>query len=120
MYSDKVIKRFKNPKHAGEIKNPDSIGEIGNLRCGDIIKVYINVKDKKITDVKFQTYGCVPAIAVSDMLCELAIGKTLEDAKNLEFKDVIKPLGDLPPIKYHCSKMAIDALKKAIEEYEKK
>ena len=120
MYSKEVLKRFKNPKHAGEIKNPDITAEVGNIRCGDVIKVSLKVEKDKIKDVKFMTYGCVSAIAASDMLCELAKGKDLKDAQKIKFKDVLKKLDGLPPIKYHCSVMAVEALQKAIKEYLKK
>lgn len=120
MYSKEVLKRFKNPKHAGEIKNPDISAEVGNIRCGDVIKVSLKVEKDKIKDVKFMTYGCVSAIAASDMLCELAKGKTLKEAQKIKFKDVLEKLEGLPPIKYHCSVMAVEALQKAIKEYLKK
>ena len=119
-YSKKVMEHFKNPRNMGEMKNPDSIGEVGNLQCGDVMRVYIKVKDNKIQDIKFQTMGCIAAIATSSMTTELAKGKTLEQAKKITNKDVAKSLGNLPPIKMHCSNLAANALKKAIENYEKK
>ncbi|MFH1222009.1 MAG: iron-sulfur cluster assembly scaffold protein [Candidatus Micrarchaeota archaeon] len=120
MYSEKALKHFKNPEHAGELKQASGVGEVGNLTCGDMIRVYIKVgKDGKIEDVKFETYGCVAAIAASDMLCELAKGKTLDEAENLTYKDIVAALGELPPVKFHCSMMGIQALKKAIAEYKK-
>lgn len=120
MYSKEVLKRFKNPKHAGEIKHPDIVGEVGNLKCGDIIKVYVKIDKNRIKDIKFETYGCVSAIAASDMLCDLAMGKTIEQAEKLKFKEIIEKLKGLPPIKYHCSMMAIEALQKALKEYKEK
>ena len=120
MYSKEVIHRFKNPKNAGEIKNASAISEVGNLRCGDIIKVFLKIENNIIKEVKFQTYGCVSAIASSDMLCDLVKGKTLEDAEKIMFKDIVTNLGGLPPIKYHCSTMGVEALKKAIKEYKEK
>jgi nitrogen fixation NifU-like protein len=117
MYSKEVLKRFKNPKNAGEIKNADVVAEVGNLKCGDVIKVSLEVKNGKIKDVKFMTYGCVSAIAASDMLCDLAKGKTLETAQKIKFKDILEKLGGLPPIKYHCSVMAVEALQKALKDY---
>jgi len=117
MYSKEVLKRFKNPKNAGEIKNADVVAEVGNLKCGDIIKVFLKVEKDKIKEVKFQTYGCVSAIAASDMLCDLAKGKTIEQAQKIKFKDILNKLQGLPPIKYHCSVMAVEALQKAITEY---
>ena len=121
-YSKKVMKNFLHPKNMGKIKNPDGFGEIGNPVCGDIIDVYIKVdkKTKKIKDIKFKTFGCVAAIASSSMLTQVIKNKTLEQAKKVTLKDVTKELGGLPPIKTHCSGMAIEALKKAIEEYENK
>ena len=120
MYSEKAIDRFRNPKYGGEMKDADAVGEIGNVVCGDIIKVYIKVKDDKITDIKFQTYGCVAAIASSDMLCELVVGKKIDEVYKMTHQDLVKSLDDLPPVKYHCSMMGMDALKKAIENYRKK
>lgn len=119
MYSKKVIKHFKNPKFAGKIKNPDGVAQVGNPICGDVLKISLKVKDNIIKNIKFQTYGCIAAIASSDVMCELAKGKTLGKALKIKYKDVIKKLGDLPPIKYHCSVLSIQALKKAIEDYKK-
>ena len=117
MYNKKVIERFKKPKFAGEIKNADAVGEVGNLKCGDIMRVYIKVKSNKISEIKFKTYGCVAAIASSDILCELAMGQTLEKAQKITGRDVIKIMKEVPAIKIHCSILAQNALKKAIEEY---
>jgi len=119
-YSKKVIKLFQNPKNMGEMKNPDAVGEVGNAVCGDIMKIYLKIKDGKIKDIKFQTMGCIAAIATSSITTELAKGKTLEQAKKISNKDVAKALGGLPPLKMHCSNLAADALKKAIEGYEEK
>ena len=120
MYSEKVMQHFKDPKNAGEIKNADGIGEVGNPRCGDLMHVYIKVKGNKITDIKFKTFGCVAAIATSDVLCDIAKGKTLEEAEKLTRDDVADALEELPPIKMHCSNLAADALKAAIENYKNK
>jgi len=124
MYTEKVMEHFKKPKHLREMKNPDSVGVVGNPNCGDIMHVYIKVgkKDGKeiIEDASVQTFGCVAAISTSDVVCDLAIGKTLEEAKKISKDDIIKELGSLPPIKIHCSVLAQDGLKKAIEDYEKK
>ncbi|MEA3229955.1 MAG: Fe-S cluster assembly scaffold protein NifU [archaeon] len=120
MYSDKVMEHFKNPKNVGEIKDPDGIGEVGNPTCGDIVKITIKVKDKKIRDIKFKTFGCVAAIATSSMITELAKGKTIEEAENISKKDVSDALKGLPPIKEHCSNLAADALKKAVNNYREK
>lgn len=119
-YSKEVLKRFTNPKHFGEIKNPDGVGQVGNVVCGDIMKVYLKVKKGKIIDVKFQTFGCVSAIAASDALCELAKGKTIEQAKAITNKAIIKKLDGLPDIKIHCSVLGAQGLKKAILDYEQK
>ena len=119
-YSKKVIQYFKHPKNLGEIKDADGIGKVGNPICGDIMYVYIKVKNNRITNIKFQTMGCMAAIATSSMITELAKGKTLEEARKITNKDVAKSLGNLPPLKMHCSNLAADALKKAIEDYEEK
>jgi len=120
MYSKETMKRFTNPKYAGEVKNPDAVGEVGNVKCGDIMQVSIKVKDNKIKDIRFKTYGCVTAIGASDYLCEIAKGKTLEEAEKITSKDVIARMGKVPMIKVHCSVLAQDALKKAIQDYRKK
>ncbi len=124
-YSKKVIENFLNPKNMGEMKNPDGVGKVGNPICGDIMWVYIKVgKNKKkeeiIKDIKFKTFGCIAAIAASSMITQLSEGKTLKEAKKITRKDIAESLKGLPPIKMHCSNMASDALKKAIEDYEKK
>ncbi|MEM4331084.1 MAG: iron-sulfur cluster assembly scaffold protein [Candidatus Pacearchaeota archaeon] len=124
-YSKEVIKNFTNPKNQGEIKNPDAVGILGNPICGDVMKIYLKIgKNKKgeeiIKDIKFQTMGCAAAIATSSMITQLVKGKRLEDAKKVSNKDVAKHLKGLPPIKMHCSNLAADCLKKAIEEWEKK
>lgn len=120
MYSKKVMEHFKDPKNMGEMENPDGVGEVGNPRCGDVMRVAIKVKNNKIEDIRFQTMGCIAAIATSSMTTELAKGKTLEEAKKITNKDVAESLGSLPPIKMHCSNLAASALKKAIENYEEK
>jgi len=124
MYSKKIINRFQKPKFAGEIKKPDAVGEVGNVKCGDIMKVSLKIAKNKqgkeiIKDIKFLTYGCVAAIASTDYLCEIAKGKTLEQAVKITSKDVVKKMGDVPAIKLHCSVLAQEALKKAIEDYRK-
>ncbi|MFH1316500.1 MAG: iron-sulfur cluster assembly scaffold protein [Candidatus Woesearchaeota archaeon] len=119
-YTKKVKNRFTKPKFAGEIKNADAVGEVGNVKCGDIMRIYLKIKDNKIKDIKFKTYGCVAAIASSDFLCEIVKGKTLEDALAITSKDVVKAMGgEVPPIKIHCSVLAQDALKDAINNYKK-
>jgi len=124
-YNKKVMKHFKNPKNMSEMKNPDAVGQIGNPSCGDVMRVYLKIKEDKIKgkyikDIKFQTMGCVAAIATSSITTEIAKGKTLNAAKKITNKDVAKKLGGLPLIKMHCSNLAADALKKAIENYEGK
>ncbi len=127
-YSKKVMKHFMNPKNAGKMKNPDSVGSNENDRCGDVMKIYLKIGEKRlgknkkpyIKNIKFQTLGCPAAIATSDVLCDLVRGKTLKEAKKVNKKDIIKGLGNLPPIKVHCSLLGDRTLKKAIENYEKK
>jgi len=119
-YSKEVMKRFTNPKHYGEIKNPDGVGEVGNPQCGDIMKVFLKVEKNKLKDVKFQTFGCVSAIAASDALCELAKGKTIEEAKKITNNAIVDKLEGLPAIKVHCSVLGANGLKKAILDYEGK
>lgn len=120
MYNDNVLKRFRKPKFQGEIINPDGVGKVGNAVCGDIMEVFIKVKNNKINDIKFRTFGCVAAIASSDALCEMAKGKTLEQAKRIRDRDIADFLSGLPAIKHHCSILGAEALHKAIEDYEKK
>ena len=120
MYSQKVMDHFMNPRNMGEIKNADGIGEVGNPVCGDLMKLFIKVKNNKIVDVKFQTFGCGAAIATSSMITELVIGKTIEEAIEITNKQVAQSLDGLPPAKMHCSNLAADALKAAIEDYKKK
>ena len=117
-YSKKLIKHFKNPKFVQKLKSPDAVGEVGNLRCGDIMKLEIKISDNKIKDIGFQTFGCPAAVASSDVVCKLAKGKTLEQAKKLTKNNIIKKLGGMPSIKIHCSVLGIQALKKAIYNYE--
>jgi len=120
MYSDKVMEHFSNPRNIGEIQNADGVGEVGNPVCGDMMSFYINVKDNKITDIKFKTFGCVAAIAVSSMVTEMAMGKTLDEAKKITKQSVAESLDGLPKQKMHCSNLGADALAKAIEDYERK
>lgn len=120
MYSKKVIEHFQNPKNMGEIEDADAVGEVGNPVCGDVMKIYIKVKDGKIIDIGWKTMGCAAAIATSSMISELAKGITLEKAMKITKKDVSDALEGLPPIKQHCSNLAADGLHKAIENYRKK
>ncbi len=119
-YSEKVMDHFQNPRNVGEIKDADGTGEIGNPVCGDMMTFYIKVKDDIIEDVKFKTFGCGAAIAVSSMVSEMAKGKTLDEAMKITNASVAKELGGLPPNKMHCSNLGADALHKAIEDYRKK
>jgi nitrogen fixation NifU-like protein len=120
MYSDKVMEHFSNPRNIGEIENADGVGEVGNPVCGDMMSFYIKVADDKISDIKFKTFGCVAAIAVSSMVSEMALGKTLTEAKTITKKSVAESLDGLPKEKMHCSNLGADALAKAIENYENK
>ena len=119
-YSEKVMDHFKNPRNVGEIPDADGIGHIGNPVCGDIMELYIKVKDNVISDVKFKTFGCGAAIATSSMITELVKGKSLEEALNISNRAVVEALDGLPPAKLHCSVLAEDALKGAIDDYLKK
>ena len=118
IYSDKVMDHFRNPRNVGEIADADGIGEMGNPVCGDMMNFYIKVKDNRLVDIKFKTFGCGAAIAVSSMVTEMAMGKTLEEAKKITKQEVAKELGGLPPNKMHCSNLGAEALTKAIEDYE--
>ncbi|MDD5659144.1 MAG: Fe-S cluster assembly scaffold protein NifU [Actinomycetota bacterium] len=116
-YNEKVMDHFANPRNVGEIPDADGVGEVGNPVCGDMMTFYIKVKDNKIDDVKFKTFGCGAAIAVSSMVSEMAKGMTLEKALQISNKDVAEQLGGLPENKLHCSNLGADALHKAIENY---
>jgi nitrogen fixation NifU-like protein len=116
-YSEKVMEHFRNPKNVGDIENPDGVGRVGNPMCGDIMELYIKVKDGIITDAKFKTFGCGAAIATSSMVTELVKGKTIDEALNISNRAVAEALGGLPPIKMHCSVLAEEALKKALDDY---
>ena len=120
MYSEKVIEHFKNPEHTGEIEDESGVGKVGNPACGDVMHVSIKVENGIIKKAKFKTFGCAAAIASSDMVCELVEGMTIEEALNLSKNDIVKALDGLPPLKIHCSVLGIDALKKAIEDYQKR
>ncbi len=119
-YSEKVMEHFSNPRNIGEINDPDGLGEVGNPVCGDMMKFTIKVKDNRIEDVKYLTFGCGAAIAVSSMVSEMAKGKTLEEALKITNKQVAEELGGLPGNKMHCSNLGADALHKAIEDYMEK
>ena len=127
-YSKKVMDHFRNPRNMGEIKNPDGVAVVGNRVCGDIMKMYLTIGNKKvgdktekiIKDIKFQTLGCGAAIATSSVTTQLVKGKTLSEAEKLTNEKVTEVLGGLPPIKHHCSLLAVEALQKAIADYRKK
>ena len=118
MYSEKVMDHFSNPRNVGEIKDADGVGEVGNPVCGDMMTFYIKVKDDRLEDVKFKTFGCGAAIAVSSMVSEIAKGKTVEEAKKITPESVARELDGLPKQKMHCSNLGAQALNKAIEDYE--
>jgi nitrogen fixation NifU-like protein len=120
LYSDKVMDHFKNPRNVGDIENPDGVGHVGNPVCGDIMELYIRVKDNIITEAKFKTFGCGAAIATSSMVTELVMGKSIEEALEISNKAVVEALDGLPAIKMHCSVLAEEALKAAIEDYQGK
>ncbi|RJO62528.1 MAG: Fe-S cluster assembly scaffold protein NifU [Dehalococcoidia bacterium] len=120
MYSDKVMDHFMHPRNVGEIADADGIGEMGNPVCGDMMTFYIKVENNRLTDVKFKTFGCGAAIAVSSMTSEMAIGKTLEEAMLITPQSVADELGGLPKVKFHCSNLGADALHQAIDDYRKK
>lgn len=119
-YSQKVMEHFANPRNVGEIENPDGVGTVGNPVCGDLMSFYIKVEDGRLADVKFKTFGCGAAIAVSSMVSEMAKGKTLEEGMAITNKMVAAELGGLPDNKLHCSNLGADALHKAIEDYQQK
>lgn len=120
MYTEKVMEHFRNPHNVGEIPDADGVGKVGNPRCGDVMYVYIKVKNDKIADIKFKTFGCVSAIATSSMLTELAKGKTIKEAEQISNKEVADSLDGLPPLKMHCSNLAASALHEAIKDYKSK
>ncbi len=119
-YSDKVMDHFMNPRNMGEIEDADGVGEVGNPACGDVMKLYLKIEGDKIVDAKFKTFGCGAAIASSSMTTELIKGKTIDEALKLSNEAVAEALGGLPPAKQHCSVLAEDALKVALEDYKKK
>lgn len=117
MYSEKVMELFRNPHNMGRIENADGVGKVGNPICGDVMYIYIKVKDNRIEDIKFETFGCVAAIATSSMITDLAKGKTLDEAIQIKRDNVANELGGLPPIKLHCSVLAAEALHEAVYNY---
>lgn len=119
-YSEKVMEHFRNPRNVGSMENADGVGEVGNPVCGDVMTFYIKVKDNRIKDVKFQTFGCGAAIAVSSMVSEMVKGKTLDEAMKISNKSIAQELGGLPKNKFHCSNLGADALHQAIQNYRDK
>lgn len=120
LYSEKVMEHFLNPKNVGVIENADGVGEVGNARCGDIMKMYLKIEDETIKDVKFETFGCASAIASSSMATEMIKGKPVSEAMTLTNKAVAEALDGLPAHKMHCSVLAEEAIKKALEDYDNK
>lgn len=119
-YSKKVMEHFMNPKNVGTIENPDGYGKVGNPVCGDLMEMFISVKNDIISDIKFRTFGCGSAIATSSMVTEMAMGMNIDEAMKITRNDVANELDGLPPKKMHCSNLAADALKEAIKDYKKK
>jgi len=120
LYNDTVMDHFLNPRNMGDVEQADGVGEVGAAACGDIMKISLKIRDGKIEDARFKTFGCGSAIASSSMATELIKGRTLEEAKNFSNQEVVDALGGLPPVKIHCSVLAEEALKAAIEDYEAK
>ena len=117
LYSEKVMDRFMNPRNVGEIENADGVGEVGNAKCGDIMKIYLKIENDVVVDVKFKTFGCASAIASSSMATELIKGKPLAEVLSLTNKAVVEALDGLPPVKVHCSVLAEEAVKAALLDY---
>jgi nitrogen fixation NifU-like protein len=117
MYNEKVMDHFSNPRNVGEIKDANGVGEVGNAKCGDIMRIYLQVENDIIKDVKFKTFGCGAAIATSSMVTEMVKGKSLDEALEISNQAVAEALGGLPPAKMHCSNLAADALHEAIKDY---
>ncbi len=120
MYSEKVVEFFMHPRNVGRLDPADGVGEVGNPRCGDVMKIYIQVRDNRIDDIRFETFGCAAAIATSSMITEMVKGKTLEEALGVSNKDVLDALGGLPPEKIHCSLLAEEGIRAAVEDYRKR
>jgi nitrogen fixation NifU-like protein len=120
LYSEKVMEHFRNPRNVGDMENPDGTGHVGNPVCGDIMELYIKVKDNIITDARFKTFGCGAAIATSSMVTEMVKGKSIDEALKISNRAVAEALGGLPPVKMHCSVLAEEALQSAIDDYRSK
>ncbi len=119
-YSKKVMEYFKNPKFSREMKNYDAVAELGNVKCGDVFRIFLKIKNNKIEDISYLSYGCMAAISACESFCRLIKGKTIEKAKKISYEDIRKDLGDLPIFKIHCTMMVVETFKKAMENYEKK
>jgi nitrogen fixation NifU-like protein len=119
-YTEKVMDHFMNPRNVGEIENADAVGEVGNPACGDMMRLYLKIEDDRVVDAKFRTFGCGAAIASSSMLTEMIKGKTVEEARAISNQAVVDALGGLPAVKIHCSVMAEQAVKTALDDYAKK
>jgi len=117
MYSERVMEHFRNPRNVGTFEDPDGVGEVGNPQCGDVMKIGIKVQDDRIADIRFQTLGCAAAIATSSMITDMARGMTLDEASRISRNDVADALNGLPANKMHCSNLAADALRAAIEDF---
>lgn len=117
MYSDTVMEHFRNPRNMGELEHPDGVGKVGNPVCGDVMTIHIKVKNNRLEDIKFKTFGCAAAIATSSMITELAKGMTLDEAMKVSNEDVADALEGLPQVKMHCSNLAAEGLHKAIQDY---
>lgn len=118
-YTQLVLDHFKNPRNLGRIENPDAEATEGSIACGDMMTVYLKVDKDRIVDIKFESYGCAANIATASMMTEVVKGLTLSEARNLNWKDIVEKLGGLPEVKYHCSNLAVDTLRKAIDSYNK-
>jgi len=117
IYTEEVMEHFKEPHNYGKMEDPDGVGKVGNVRCGDVMWLYLDVEDDVIKNIKFEAYGCLAAIATSSVVTDLVKGKTIAEARKLDKKKVVEELGGLPPIKVHCSVLAVDALAEAIYDY---
>ncbi|NLM76241.1 MAG: Fe-S cluster assembly scaffold protein NifU [Clostridiaceae bacterium] len=120
MYSDKVMDHFMNPRNVGEIEDADGVGQVGNAKCGDIMKMYLKIEDGVIVDAKFKTFGCGAAVATSSMATELIKGKTIKEAEQITNKAVLEALDGLPPVKVHCSVLAEEAIAAALNDYKQR
>lgn len=120
MYSEKVMDHFMNPRNVGEIENADGVGQVGNAKCGDIMKMYLKIENDIIVDAKFKTFGCGAAVATSSMATELVVGKTVEEALQITNKAVAEALDGLPPVKMHCSNLAEEAIRAALDDYKRR